>query len=158
MVFPMDRDALKALVSNFFKALGTSAEVSISGETRTVIAVSSSDPALTGLLGENLQALNLLIRRMVEMKHGTEAANFLIDLNGFHESKLQALRDSALLLAQRARLFHHDVELSPMSAYERLVIHELFAGDPELETRSEGEGKTRHIVLKYKNSEKAESL
>jgi len=47
---------------------------------------------------------------------------------------METLRENAKLLAQRARLFKHDVELSPMSSYERLVVHELFAEDAEIET------------------------
>jgi len=62
------------------------------------------------------------------------------------------VRQNARMLAQRARLFKHDVELAPQSAYERLVVHELFAEDPEIKTESAGEGKFRHIVLKYKDS------
>ena len=58
----------------------------------------------------------------------------------------------ARMLAQRARLFKHDVEMEPKSAYERLVIHELFSNDPEIKTESAGEGKFRHIVLKYKDA------
>ncbi len=37
-----------------------------------------------------------------------------------------------------------------MSAYERLVVHELFSEDPDIKTESQGEGKFRHIVLKCK--------
>ena len=33
-----------------------------------------------------------------------------------------------------------------------LVVHELFAEDPEIRTESAGEGKFRHIVLKYRDS------
>jgi len=29
-------------------------------------------------------------------------------------------------------------------------VHELFAEDPEIKTESAGEGKFRHIVLKYR--------
>jgi spoIIIJ-associated protein len=61
------------------------------------------------------------------------------------------VRQNARPLAQRARLFKHDVEMAPMSAYERLVVHELFSEDPEIKTESAGEGKFRHIVLKYKS-------
>jgi spoIIIJ-associated protein len=61
------------------------------------------------------------------------------------------------MLAQRARLFKHDVEMSPMNPYERLVVHELFAEDPEIVTESAGEGKFRHIVLKYRSAQKNET-
>ena len=120
---------------------------------RTVAAVTSPESArLIGEKGESLRALNTVARRLVEQKHGEEAANFLIDVNGYHESQMERVRQNARMLAQRARLFKHDVELAPQSAYERLVVHELFAEDPEIKTESAGEGKFRHIVLKYKDS------
>ena len=118
-----------------------------------MVAVTSADSArLIGPSGEHLRALNMVARRLVEAKHGEETANFLIDVNGHHEGQLEKVRQSARMLAQRARLFKHDVELEPMSSYERLVIHELFADDAEIKTESAGEGKFRHIVLKYKDS------
>lgn len=153
-------DSTQAIITELFSKLGIPVEVSISAGPRKVIAINSSESKLLiGPHGEHLQALNALARKMVEAKEGEEAANFLIDVNGYHEAKLNVIRENAKLLAQRARLFKHDVEMSPMSSYERLVVHELFAEDPEIVTQSAGEGKTRHIVLKYKNpkSENSES-
>ena len=75
--------------------------------------------------------------------------NFIIDVGGHLEADLERIRGNARMLAQRARLFKHEVELDPMTAYERLVIHELFSDDPEIKTESRGEGKFRHIVLRY---------
>ena len=46
-----------------------------------------------------------------------EAANFLVDVNEYHEAQMEKVRADARILAQRARLFKHDVELGPMSAY-----------------------------------------
>jgi spoIIIJ-associated protein len=118
---------------------------------RTVVSVQSPDSKLLiGPHGEHLRSLNTLARRLVEAKHGEEAASFIVDVNGYHEEKLEAVRQNARMLAQRARLFKRDVEMSPMSPYERLVVHELFAEDPEIKTESSGEGRFRHIVLKYK--------
>ncbi len=120
---------------------------------RTVVAIKMGDPAaLLGPAGEHLRALNMIAKRMVEKSHGEEAAAFLIDVNGHHESQMERVRTEARAFAQRARLFKHDVEMPPLSSYERLVVHELFANDPDIRTESAGEGKFRHIVLKYKNS------
>jgi len=149
----MDAAALKKFVEALLEALGVEVtEVSVSGGPRTVVAVSSPDSKqLIGPHGEHLRALNAVARRMVEAKHGEDAAAFLLDVNGYHETQLERVRQNARMLAQRARLFKHDVELPPQSAYERLVVHELFAEDPEIATESAGEGKFRHIVLKYKS-------
>jgi len=117
---------------------------------RTVVSIESPDSKrLIGPHGEHLRALNMMARRLVEAQHGEESASFLVDVNGYHEEKMETVRQNARMLAQRARLFKHDVELPAMSSYERLVVHELFSDDPEIKTESQGEGKFRHIVLKY---------
>lgn len=125
-------------------------EVVVSEGGRTVISITAPTEALIGTDGEHLRALNTVVRRLVEQKYGEQKANFLIDVNGYYNAQMEKVRDTARMLAQRARLFKHEVEMSPMNAYERLIVHELFASDPEIETRSEGEGKFRHVVLKPK--------
>lgn len=145
---------LQTIIENLVSMLGIeTTNISIANGHRTVVAVTSPNSGtLIGPSGEHLRALNALARRLVEKKYGEEAANFLIDVNGYHEQQMEAVRANARMLAQRARLFKHDVEMPPMSSYERLVVHELFAEDPEIETRSEGEGKFRHIVLGAKGA------
>jgi len=149
----MDAEEIKTMVSGLLGALGARVDsVSVSNPPRIVVAISSPDSReLIGPHGEHLQALNSIARRLAESKTGERSANFLIDVNEYHAGRLRTLCENAQLLAQRARLFKHDVEMSPMGSYERLVIHELFSEDPEIATESQGEGKTRHIVLKYKN-------
>ena len=159
----MDSDALKNFIAELLATLdvtvdaitvttGHPASTMSSRGGRTVVAVAvgeAEEARLMGPEGEHLRALTMLARRMVEAKHGAEAATFIIDFNGKGEALLEGVRNQARMLAQRARLFKHDVELEPMSAYERLVVHELFANDAEIKTESAGEGKFRHIVLKY---------
>src|ERR1051325_10815410 len=100
---------------------------------RTLVAIElGEDTLLPGPGGEHLRALNSVAKRLVEHKWGAESAAFLIDVNGHHESQMEHVREKARALAQRARLFKHDVEMPPLSAYERLVVHELFANDPEI--------------------------
>ena len=148
----MDSDALTKLVQDLLAPLGVAVDaVTVSGTHRTVVSIASPESELLiGPQGETLRALNTIAKRLVEAKYGAEKASFIIDVNGYQESKLEGVRTAARTLAQRARLFKHDVDLEPMSPYERLVVHELFAEDPEIETTSAGEGKFRHVVLKYK--------
>ncbi|HVZ76020.1 MAG TPA: R3H domain-containing nucleic acid-binding protein [Candidatus Paceibacterota bacterium] len=150
----MDAASLKTLASSLLAALGYEAEtIDIVGEQRTVVAVSSKDSKdLIGPHGDHVRALNTIARRLAETRYGEEAASFLIDINGYYEEKMEAVRANARMLAQRARLFKHDVEMEPLSPYERLVVHELFSNDPDIKTESAGEGKFRHIVLKYQGS------
>jgi|SRR3989344_7868987 len=154
----MSPDLLKNTIETLLEKMGVEVtSVGVQDGHRTVVSVESPDSKrLIGPHGEHLRALNMMARRMVEAKHGEESANFLVDVNGYHEEKMETVRQNARMLAQRARLFKHDVDLPAMSSYERLVVHELFSDDPEIQTESQGEGKFRHIVLKYK--EKASSF
>ncbi len=144
---------LTELVSRLLETLGVVVEkIEVSVGHRTMVLVESSDHALLiGEDGDHLRALNTLARRISERAHGEEISNFHIDVNRYHESQLDSLRDTARQLAQRARLFKHEVEMPAMSAYERLVIHELFADDAQIKTESRGEGKFRHVVLSYQD-------
>ncbi len=150
----MDAALLKSLVTELLTLLEVAVgSVEVKTGHRTLVQVTSEDSArLIGPQGESLRSLNTLARRLVEAKHGEQAANFLIDVNGYHEAQMEKVRAQARMMAQRARLFKHDVEMSPMSPYERLVVHELFSEDPEIKTESAGEGKFRHIILKYKDA------
>lgn len=143
---------LLTLVRELFEKAGLEADsIELKTGHRTLIVVTSKDSKrLIGPNGEHLRSLNTIARRLAEKRHGEEATSFLVDVNGYHEEQMERVRQNARMLAQRARLFKHDVELPAMSPYERLVVHELFAEDPEIKTESAGEGKFRHIVLKYK--------
>lgn len=148
----MSPELLKNTVALFLDKLGVVVEdISITTNQRTIVAVTIKEAELViGPRGEHLRAINTVVRRLVEQQPGVEAATFLIDINNYHEDQMEAVRQNARMLAQRARLFKHDVEMEPMNPYERLVVHELFAEDPQIQTVSEGEGKFRHIVLKIK--------
>ena len=161
MVYPiMDAALLLTTVEGLLKALGVEeATVAVAEAPRVCAAISIRDAkALIGMRGDTLRSLNHVVKRMIETKTGEEIrASFLVDVNGYYEQQAEVVRSQARMLAQRARLFKHDVELSPMSPYERMLIHELFSEDPEIKTESQGEGKFRHVVLKYVEGGKAQS-
>lgn len=147
----MDTKNLTDLVSSFMNAMGAEVEgIEVSSGSRMVVTVASPQSTeLIGVGGETLRAVNHILKRMAEVRFKGEEINFTVDIGGYLEKQLEGLRGNARMLAQRVRLFKHDVELPPMSSYERLVIHELFAEDKEIKTESAGEGKFRHVVLKY---------
>ena len=108
--------------------------------------------------GEALLALNHLVRRLVEAKMfpmGTKQEDLerkndiLIDINGFQKKKIEAVKAVAHMMAERARYFKSSVEVDPMSAFERRIVHEFLAGETDLKTESMGFGPSRRVVIKY---------
>ena len=107
--------------------------------------------------GEGLQALNYLVRRIIENKilsSETKTENpldfeFLIDINDFQKKKVDSVRALAHMMAERARYFKSSIEVDPMPAFERRIVHEFLSTATDLKTESEGVGRSRRVVIKY---------
>lgn len=117
---------------------------------QTVFTIHTDDArVLIGPHGDTIHALDMLVKKVVEKKIGSEEHHFLVDVNGYRAQKIRELEQKAKMMAERARSFQYDVELEPMSAYERLIVHTVLQGEEHIRTESQGEGRGRRIVIKY---------
>lgn len=102
---------------------------------------------------EGLSALNHLVRRILENKYPTEDnkknKNILVDINNFQKKKIENIQAIAHMMAERARYFKSNIEVDPMNAFERRLIHEFLAEATDLKTESTGEGLSRRVIIKY---------
>lgn len=147
----------QAILRSLLDAIGISysdvTEVDIAGQV--VLSVSAPDgKSLIGTHGDTVHALDFLVKRIVEhnrMKSGEagEEPHFLVDVNDYRARQIRDLQTKALMMAERARSFQYDVELSPMSAYERLIVHTTLQNAPNIKTESQGEGRGRRVVIRY---------
>lgn len=154
----MDMAQLQRLIESFLENLGIAyTRIDLTHEDGQVVFVVRTNDSglLIGQNGENLRALNTLVRRIGERKFGQIPPEaFLLDVNGYYTRKIREIKQQATLLADRARLFKSSIEMSPMNAYERMVVHALFSNNPEISTESRGEGRLRHVVISYKDPER----
>lgn len=117
---------------------------------RTMLTIRTKDSGvLIGSGGETLHALNHLLRRAFESKDEDEPFRYVVDVNDYHLKHIKEIEGQAKMLAERARTFQHDVEMTPMSGYDRMIVHAALSGAADVGTESEGEGKLRHVVIKY---------
>jgi len=117
-------------------------------QKKLFIIKSPESGLLIGDRGETFQALSHLIRRIAS-KGLEEMADFSIDVNDYRASMVEKLKIKAGMLANRARDMKTNVEMEPMTSYERLIIHGALSGQPNIKTESVGEGKDRRLVIKY---------
>ena len=153
----------KAEISNLIKELIEKTSVAVSGISvneddgkTTWFSVEVDNPNLfCGRGGEALSALNHVVRKIIEGKNSSdrtqerEEFRMLIDINDFQKKKVDSVRATAHMMAERARYFKSNIEIDPMSAFERRVIHEFLSYATDLKTESMGEGPTRRVVIKY---------
>ena len=110
--------------------------------------------------GEGLHALNHLVHRIIEAKapkDGQKDGNVskpsglgvIIDINSFQKKRVENIRAIAHMMGERARYFKSSIEVDPMSAFERRIVHEFLSEATDLKTESTGVGSTRRVVIKY---------
>lgn len=108
---------------------------------------------MIGRDGETLRSLNHLVRKILEKDSGEEVvANVFIDVNGYQKKRFDSLKTIAHMMAERARYFKSNIEVDPMPAFERRIVHMFLEGAPDIKTESEGYGPNRRVIIKYVNS------
>jgi len=140
-----------------FEKGGSSLE---NGSKTTWFSVELEHPHyFTGRGGEALFALNHLVKKIIEAKmianNEIDAENqmtnnaILIDINDFQKKRIENIHAIAHMMAERARYFKSNIEVDPMPAFERRIVHEFLAEATDLKTESTGEGLSRRVVIKY---------
>lgn len=123
------------------------------GQGGTWFSVEVSEPHhFTTHDGEALHALNHIVRRITETPKESDEepmGNILIDINGFQKKRVEAVRAIAHMMGERARYFKSSIEVDPMSAFERRIVHEFLSSATDLKTESMGVGPSRRVVIKY---------
>ncbi len=105
---------------------------------------------MIGREGETLRSLNHLVRKIAEKTSGEEElANIFIDINGYQKKRFDSLKNIAHMMAERAKYFKSNIEIDPMPANERRIIHMFLEKIPNIKTESEGYGPSRRVVIKY---------
>lgn len=156
----MEKENIKNLIKELIEKTTVKLNditVTEDGTRNLWISVEVGEPHFfIGRDGEGLQALNHLVHRIIDSKSPARTApgqekglGVLIDINGFQKKHVENVRAVAHMMSERARYFKSNIEVDPMSAFERRIIHEFLAEATDLKTESVGMGNTRRVVIKY---------
>lgn len=117
-------------------------------EREGVVTVTCSGPDLGLLIGKHGQTIDAVqyLANAVARAEGAEHA-IVVDAAGYRARREAALRATARRAAERATATGRRVELEPMTAVERRIVHEVLKDDPEVETASEGSEPNRYVVV-----------
>lgn len=101
---------------------------------------------LIGQRGENMRSLQYLTS--TALKNSDYAHNRVnVDIADYKKQRADRLRDRAEEWVKKVRDSGEPMDLKPMNAADRRVVHKL-AAEYGVESESDGEGRDRHIVLK----------
>ncbi len=141
-------DALRELLEEVLDALDLEGNVKIAENDGALEARVTGDDLglLIGRRGQTIDALQHLAQRIV-FPEVASSMRVSIDANGYRERRAEDLRDEAEDAADEALETGRAVELEPMPAAERRVVHEHLRDRSDVETHSEGDEPNRRLVI-----------
>ncbi len=139
----------KATLEKLLELLGFPATVEEQKlEDGILLDVKTEDSGrLIGRQGQTLSDLQYIANRLLFQQDQT-SPKVLVDVSGYRAEAREALVKKAKEAAEKVRRWGDVVELEPMSAFDRRVIHQALKEDPDIETQSvEVEGTDKKAML-----------
>jgi spoIIIJ-associated protein len=150
---PSDETELAAeareLVTRIADGIGVVGRIDVH-ETEDVITVSCVGPDLGMLIGrhgQTIDAVQYLANAVMWRRHPEDRKEVVVDAAGYRERRRVSLEALAVRSAERALTDGEPVELEPMTAVERKVVHLRLKEFDGVETTSDGTEPNRYVVV-----------
>jgi spoIIIJ-associated protein len=139
----------RSLVSRVTNALGVEGRVDVVEDDATIVVTcSGADVALLiGRHGQTIDAVQYLLNAISHRAYGDERKEVVVDAAGYRERRRTTLEALAERTAEQVRASGTRVELEPMTAVERKVVHLKLKELGGVETASEGTEPNRYVVV-----------
>jgi spoIIIJ-associated protein len=139
------RDLLERIVGE----IGVHARLEIEEDEETLTAAFSGRDLglLIGKHGQTIDAIQYLANAIVYRGQMEDRKAIVVDAAGYRERRKASLDALAVRSAERATSTGQRVELEPMTAVERKVVHVRLKDYPGVATSSEGTEPNRFVVI-----------
>ena len=102
---------------------------------------------LIGRQGQTLADLQYLTNRLL-FQQDPNSPKAMVDVGGYRAQAREALVKKAKDAAEKVRRWGDAVELEPLNAFNRRIVHHALKDDPDVETHSvEVEGSDKKAIL-----------
>jgi spoIIIJ-associated protein len=141
-------ERVRAIVARVVQALGLHATVDILETDEEIRATVNGEELglLIGKHGSTIDALQHLVFRAA-FRGEEERKQVTVDAAGYRERREGALHRMADRAAAEALRYSRPVELEPMRATERKIVHTYLSERNDVETHSEGDEPDRRLVV-----------
>lgn len=150
---PATPEDVASTAEEFVSGLLTSLELegsvasTIEGDTASIEVSGESLGGLIGRRGQTLDALQEITRTAVQRRLKGRV-RVLVDVEGYRARRKASLAEYARSIAERAKERGTEIELEPMTAYERKVVHDAVAEIDGASSFSEGVEPNRKVVVR----------
>src|SRR5437899_818436 len=139
----------KETLEQLLKTLGFDAAVDEQTiDTSVFLNVKTEDAGrLIGRQGQTLADMQYLLNRIL-FKQDPNAPKITVDVGGYKTQARDALVKKAKEAAEKVRRWGDTVELEPLNAFDRRIVHNALKDDPAIETHSvEVEGTDKKAII-----------
>jgi spoIIIJ-associated protein len=139
----------RLLMTRIVDVLGVDGRVDVREDADSItITCSGADVALLiGRHGQTIDAVQYLMNAIAHRAYGDERKEVIVDAAGYRERRRATLESLAVRIAQQVRTNGERVELDPMTAVERKVVHLKLKEFEGVQTSSEGTEPNRYVVV-----------
>jgi spoIIIJ-associated protein len=139
----------KAILEQLLKSLGFDATVEEHTLDEGLLLDVKADDAgrLIGRQGQTLSELQYLTNRLI-FRQNQDAPKVTVDVGDYRAQAREALVKKAQEAAEKVRRWGDIVELEPLNAFDRRIVHNALKDDPSIETHSvEVEGTQKKAII-----------
>jgi spoIIIJ-associated protein len=139
----------RLLLARVVDALGVDGRVDVREDDDAItLTCSGADVALLiGRHGQTIDAVQYLLNAISHRTCGDERKEVIVDAAGYRERRRVTLESLAVRTAQQVTTSGERIELDPMTAVERKVVHLKLKEFDGVETASEGTEPNRYVVV-----------
>jgi spoIIIJ-associated protein len=139
----------RELVERIVDGIGVTAQIELDedDESITVTCTGADLGMLIGRHGQTIDAIQYLVNAAMYRGFAEERKEVVVDAAGYRARRRASLEALAVRSAERALADAEAVELEPMTAVERKVVHVCLKEFDGVETTSEGTEPNRFVVI-----------
>ena len=151
----VDSKKVEDFLVGLFKTIGVDVTIETYEEVNKLYVeiVSESAGLIIGKRGKTLESLQLLTNIILN-KNREEWKKVVLDIENYRDKRESTLKELALKVAEKVKKTGKSQLLEPMNPFERRIIHMTLQNDPDVNTKSEGNGSTKKVRVYLKRRKK----
>ena len=146
----------KTVLETLINHLGITADVNViegaDGNQPITLNIQGDDlGVLIGRRGQALSSLQYVVKLIIAEKFKLWA-QITVDIEGYKKRRYEALKNLALRVADQVKTSKRSMNLEPMPADERRIIHLALSDNPDVSTHSIDYGDRRKVVIQLRKN------
>lgn len=141
---------IKKITTGFFKEWPLKPKIDVSAEDEfvTIDIKTEKDEIFITPSIDPLLAIQHLIRLMVRKQFPGQVVRVAVDIGGLRQRRKDAVKKITLEAVTKAVDSSVEINLLPMSSFERRLVHTCVAEDGRATSESVGVGRDRYVAIK----------